>query len=130
MDVLMAVTSKRPFWGASRPLPQEAVHMLRRAMAAHQSCDFREATNFIDALLDIDPIQFAVLLMLGVLHAQHGSYLEAERLLRNALKINPNDDSAQFNDGTGLLGLQRLGRRLRRFWQGLGVEPGPGCGTS
>ena len=123
MDVWTAVTSKRPFLGASRPLPQEAVHMLRRAMAAHQSGDFREANKFYRRVLDIDPKQFAVLLMLGVLHVQHGSYLEAERLLRNALKINPNDDSAQFNYGNVLLGLQRLDDAFVVFGKALALNP-------
>jgi protein O-GlcNAc transferase len=57
--------------------------------------------------------------MLGILHAQRGEFPEAERRLSSALKLNPNDASAQFNHGNVLLRLERydeayaaLGRAL------------------
>ena len=43
--------------------------------------------------------------------------------MRNALKINPNDDSAQFNYGNVLLGLQRLDDAFVVFGKALALNP-------
>lgn len=61
--------------------------------------------------------------MLGVLYAHRGNYPEAERLLRDALRLNPNDDSAQFNYGNVLLALQRFDDAFSAFGKALALNP-------
>jgi len=96
---------------------------LRQAMAAHQAGNLSQADTLYRRVLDVDAKHFPVLMMLGILHAQRDNYREAERLLGEALKLNPDDDSAQFNYGNVLLGLQRFDDAFAIFDKVLALNP-------
>jgi protein O-GlcNAc transferase len=100
------------------------MEMLRQAMAAHQAGKFDEAEALYCSVLKADEAQYPVLQMLGVLHAQRGNYPEAERRLKAALALNPNDAGGQFNYGNLLLGLQRFDEAFAAFGQALALNPG------
>jgi protein O-GlcNAc transferase len=117
------VTSKRPTFGGTRPLPPAAMQTVRQAMAAHQAGNLDEAEILYRRVLDVDENQFPVLLMLGILNGQRGDFPEAERLLRDALALNPNDAGAQFNYGNVLLALQRFDDALSAFGKALALNP-------
>jgi protein O-GlcNAc transferase len=96
---------------------------LRQAMAAHQAGELAEAESLYRSVLSFDALQFPVLLMLGTLCAQRMNYSEAERLLRDAIRLNPNDAGAQFNYGNVLLGLQRFDDAFAAFGKALALNP-------
>jgi tetratricopeptide (TPR) repeat protein len=117
------VTGRKPTSGALRPLPPAAVELLREATAAHQVGRFAEAETLYRRVLKIDARQFSVLLMLGILQAQRGHYADAERLLHNALTLNPADAGAQFNYANVLLALERLDEAFAAFGKALSLNP-------
>ena len=96
---------------------------LRQAMAAHQAGNFNAAEILYRRVLDVDAKQFPVLFMLGVLHAQRGNFVEAENVLCDALRLNPNDAGAQFNYGNVLLALQRFDDAFSAFGKALALNP-------
>jgi protein O-GlcNAc transferase len=99
------------------------MEMLRQAMAAHQAGKFDEAEALYRRILKLDDKQYPVLQMLGVLHAQRGDYQEAERQLKAAISLNPNDAGGQFNYGNILLGLHRTDEAFAAFGKALALNP-------
>ena len=61
--------------------------------------------------------------MLGIINGQLGNYQEAERLLRSAARINPNDPGCHFNHGNALAALQRYDEALAAFDHALTLNP-------
>ena len=77
--------------------------MLRAATAAHQAGEFAQAEALYRNVLKIDAKQSSVLLMLGILHAQCGNYSDAEQLLRDALRLNPNNAMQVIRNAPGTI---------------------------
>ena len=100
------------------------MQILHEATAAHQGGQFSQAEALYRRALEIDGKQFEVLSALGLLHAQCGHYAEAERVLRRALKRNPDDARTQFNYGNVLLGLQRFDDAFAAFGKVLQLSSG------
>jgi tetratricopeptide (TPR) repeat protein len=71
----------------------------------------------------VDAKQFPVLVMFGVLQGQVGKYAEAEHLLGDAVRINPNDAGAQFTYGSVLVALQRYDEAFATFGKALAINP-------
>lgn len=117
------MTTKRPLAGSTRPLPAAAMEILRQASAAHQAGKFDEAEGLYRRILDADENQYAVLQLLGILLAQRGNYPEAERRLKAALALNPDDAGGQFNYGNLLLGLHRFDEAFAVFGKALTLNP-------
>ena len=100
------------------------MQILQQAMAAHRAGRLAEAETCYRRVLNFDAKQFPVLFMLGVLHAQRGEYAAAERLLGDALKLNPNDAGGQFNYGNVLLRLDRFDEAFEALGKALALNPG------
>ena len=80
--------------------------LLRSAMRAHQAGDFAEAARLCRDVLRAAPQNFSALNLLSYLHSQSSQFAEAERLLGEAIKINPLPEVI-YNRGCML---QNLGR--------------------
>jgi arylsulfatase A-like enzyme len=86
-----------------------------------------EAESHLRLALDRDPENAPALLGMANLALGRGAYTSAERLLLDALKLDPDDPEANFNLGT--LYVQNLGRRVdavpywRRFLELQPTDP-------
>jgi protein O-GlcNAc transferase len=92
-------------------------------MAAHQAGKPAEAENLYRRVLDVDAEQYPALMMLGILYAERGSYTEAERALREATRLNPNDPRGHFTYGNVLLALERYDEAFTAFGKALKLNP-------
>jgi protein O-GlcNAc transferase len=105
------------------PSSGETIARMQRAMAAHQAGDLSEAETLYKLVLTVDEEHFVALLMLGILNGQLGNYEEAERVLRSAARIQPNDAGCHFNHGNALAALQRYDDALGAFDHALTLNP-------
>jgi predicted O-linked N-acetylglucosamine transferase (SPINDLY family) len=71
--------------------------MLERAFGFHQLKKFEDAQRLYEQILKVQPNNFSVLMMYGGLMAETGDVEKVIALLKKALKICPNDLSANFN---------------------------------
>ena len=97
---------------------------LHDAMVAHQAGNLGQAESLYRRVLEHDRNQLQVLSMLGILHAQRGKYIDAQRVLKQALKLDPGHAGNQFNYGNVLLGLKRLDEAFTAFGKALLINPG------
>jgi len=104
-------------------LPAVATQIFRQAMAAHQAGNLVEAESLYRRVLDVDAQQYPALIMLGILYAERGSYVDAERVLREATRLNSNDPRGHFSYGNVLLGLERFDEAFTAFGKALTLNP-------
>src|ERR1700745_1836647 len=104
----LAHMAKRNVLGGGRPSVPEFEAAFARALSAHQAGRLNEAESLYRALLAADKKHVRVLQMLGMLAAQQGRYDEAERLLRDALRLKPNEAGWRFNYANVLVALARF----------------------
>jgi len=74
---------------AGPALAPNLIEALRRAFRAHAAGELREAEFGCRLVLAANKKQFEALHLLGLIEFQRGKLEEAERLIRQALKINP-----------------------------------------
>jgi predicted O-linked N-acetylglucosamine transferase (SPINDLY family) len=86
-----------------------------RAVTDHRSGQLAKAQAGYKKLLKKSPNHFDALHMLAVSEYQSGNHQSAERLLRQAVLVNPQSAAAQFALGTVLAALQRHDEALARF---------------
>jgi predicted O-linked N-acetylglucosamine transferase (SPINDLY family) len=92
-------------------------------MAAHQAGNLAEAERLYRRALDVDARQYPALMMLGILYAERGRYVDAERLLSEATLLSPNDPRGHFSYGNVLLGLERFDDAFTAFGNALTLNP-------
>jgi Flp pilus assembly protein TadD len=71
--------------------------LLPQAVALHQSGRLKEAAKMYESILREVPAQFDAAHLLGVVAMQEGRLEDAQRQIRNALKIKSNDQPALIN---------------------------------
>src|ERR1700675_3106835 len=76
-----------------------AAEAMRRAVASFQGGDFAEVERLCRAVLDTRSNHFDALHLLGLVAAQRGHFEGADKLLRQALRINPGSAEAHSNYG-------------------------------
>jgi protein O-GlcNAc transferase len=104
-------------------LPAAATQIFRQATAAHQAGNLAEAERLYRRVLDVDAQQYPALMMLGILYAERGRYVDAEHLLREATRLNPGDSRGHFSYGNVLLGLERFDDAFTAFGHALTLNP-------
>jgi Flp pilus assembly protein TadD len=63
--------------------------LLQNALRLHQSGDLERAARIYREVLHIERRNFRALYLLGFVHSQKGEFGDAERLIGEALLINP-----------------------------------------
>ncbi len=96
--------------------------MLREAMRLHQAGQLGDAARLYTAILQATPRHFQVLYLLGFVHFQHGDFAQAERMIGDALKINPRSPDAFYNRGCALQALQRNEEAIACFDAALALK--------
>jgi protein O-GlcNAc transferase len=97
--------------------------LLADAVRLHHAGNLAEAARRYTALLQSDPHHFHALYFLGYIHFQQSQFEEAERLIGEAVKINPSSPDAFYNRGCALQHLQRPGEALSAFDAALALKP-------
>ena len=87
---------------ASTAQRERLSNALSEAVACHQRGDLAEARRLYKLILRERPDQFDALHLLGVVEAQRGHPDKGARLIRDALRINPNSAEARFSRGNVL----------------------------
>src|ERR1700674_4506345 len=93
----MAVTRAAPIraakawrWATRMASANSAMSdVLRNAYSLHQAGRLAEAARAYGEILSADPMQFDAHLLLGLVHLQSGRFQEAERVLCEAIALNP-----------------------------------------
>ena len=85
----------------------ELLQIVQRGMASQQAGMLDAAEAFYKQALAIDANQFEALHFLGVLQAQRGNLIEAERLMSRSLTLNAQRAEAHLNYARILRDLQR-----------------------
>ena len=85
---------------------------LGEAYALHQAGRFAEAAAVYGKILDDNPKHFDALLFLGLVHLQNGHLREADRVLGDAVALNPNSFAALSGHATALQQMERLCCRI------------------
>jgi tetratricopeptide (TPR) repeat protein len=89
--------------------------VLQNALRLRRAGKFAEAAQLYSELLRSDPRHFEALHALGILHYQSGQLEEAERLIGEAVVVNPKAADALYNRASLLLRPSpRRPRRPRR----------------
>ena len=91
----------------------QAAHLVYQQLL-EQAADWHRAQRLDDAeavyrqVFEAQPVYIDALHLLGVIYSQRGDHATAERLIRQALRINPSADVYQNNLGKALQGQGRL----------------------
>ena len=102
--------------------------LFRNAVRSHQAGDLTEAARLYGAVLRAEPRHFQALYLLGFVRFQQGVFAEAEKLIGDAISINPRSPDAFYNRGCALQHLRRPAEAVACFGArrppSAGVVPG------
>src|SRR6185503_1044096 len=74
-------------------------------------------------ILRADPKHFQALYLLGFVRLQSGQFADAERLIGEALLVNPKSADGWYNRGCALQALHRHEEALANFDRAIGINP-------
>jgi predicted O-linked N-acetylglucosamine transferase (SPINDLY family) len=97
--------------------------LLQNALRRHQSGDLDGAARLYRELLHTDRRNFRALYLLGFVHFQKGEFTDAERLIGDALLVNPHAPDAWYNRGCALQNIGRLEEAVACFDRAVGLNP-------
>jgi tetratricopeptide (TPR) repeat protein len=103
--------------------PSELIQIVQRGMASHQAGMLDAAAALYRQALAIDANQFEAIHFLGVLEAQRGNLVEAERLVSQSLMLNGQRAEAHLNHARILRDLQRPEATIERCNTALRLNP-------
>lgn len=101
----------------------ELWNVYQAALQAQRSGDLAAARAGYIRVLQQQPDDFDVLHMLGVLETQQKNYLEALRLLKRALDIDPEQPAAHNNYGVALCAVKRFDEGIAEMRRALELDP-------
>jgi tetratricopeptide (TPR) repeat protein len=93
------------------------------ALKYHQRGDLQMAELLCKEILQVQPINFQVLHLLGVVFYQNGDYDGAIESIKKALQVNPNDPDAYFNLGNAYAEKGQLDEALTCFLKAAEMNP-------
>jgi Tfp pilus assembly protein PilF len=104
--------------------PSRLIELVQRGMASQQAGMLDAAAALYQQALAIDANQFEAVHFLGVLEAQRGNLLEAERLVSKSLTLNAQRAEAHLNHARILRDLQRPDATVKSCNKALRLNPG------
>jgi tetratricopeptide (TPR) repeat protein len=112
----------RPTYAPSRAPPLINAE-IERALVLHQGGQLDDAEQIYRSILRVAPRNFDAIHLLGVIHCQRHRPDEGERLISQAIKINPLDASSHNNHANVLKGLRRLEDALASYDRAIVLKP-------
>lgn len=109
-----------PRMAAPRPPLDE---LFARAVAHHRAGRLERAAAGYDEVLQRAPRAAEAWSMRGVVELQRGRPVEAIRLLRRAIELDPTDAGHHLNLGNALRGAGRLAEAIEAYERALGLAP-------
>jgi protein O-GlcNAc transferase len=103
--------------------PNRVLGLIRRAAAAFQAGRMDEAGSFCRLALVANKKEFHALHLLGIIELARANYAEADRLLSQAVKINPRSVEALTNRGMALDKAARPKLALASYEKALSINP-------
>lgn len=97
--------------------------LLEQAADWHRSQRLNDAEAIYRQVFEAQPVYIDALHLLGVIYSQRGDHATAERLIRQALRENPQADSYQNNLGKALQGQGRLEEAADSYRRTLEINP-------
>ena len=94
------------------------------AVRAHRSRDFATAEAVYGRILDAAPDYADAIHFFGVLRHQTGQSLDAVRLIRRAIELDPDDPGKHLNLGNVLLELDRPDLAMQGYRMAIVLSPG------
>src|ERR1017187_1993533 len=110
--------------GRSRRDPSMSDARLKEAYRAHQSGDLPKAEQLYRAILRTKRSNFDALYLLGSLHIQQTKWEDAERVMGEALRLDPRSLNALYQRGRALVELARREDALLCYDTALAIGPG------
>jgi protein O-GlcNAc transferase len=107
----------------NRPSPARPSLELDLAIASHRSGNFLDAERRYQAILKRNKTQPAALFLLGVLNAQRNDFVEAERLLKKASRVDADNPQVLFNYANVLHALRRTDEALVYLEKTISLAP-------
>jgi tetratricopeptide (TPR) repeat protein len=104
--------------------PSRLIELVQRGMASQQAGMLDAAEALYRQALAIDANQFEAVHFLGVLQAQRGNLLKAERLVSKSLTLNAQRAEAHLNHARILRDLQRPDATVESCNRALRLNPG------
>jgi tetratricopeptide (TPR) repeat protein len=97
--------------------------LFNKAFAFHQNNNLAEAERLYLQIQAVQPANFNICQLLGIVRYQQGRKIEAIEMLEAALKISPNDAKALSNYGNVLIDLGRFEEALASLNRALMIKP-------
>jgi tetratricopeptide (TPR) repeat protein len=97
--------------------------LLEQAADWHRSKRLDDAEAVYRQVFEAQPAYIDALHLLGVIYSQRGDHVTAERLIRQALHINPDADTYQNNLGKALQGQGRLAEAADSYRRTVELNP-------
>jgi predicted O-linked N-acetylglucosamine transferase (SPINDLY family) len=97
--------------------------LLQNALRLHQNGDLDGAARVYRDVLRADRRNFRALYLLGFVHFQKSEFADAERLIGEAILVNPHAPDAWYNRGCALQTLGRLEEAVGCFDKAIGLNP-------
>lgn len=94
------------------------------AIRAQQARDFPVARAVYERILEAAPDYAEAIHFYGVMHHQTGASLEAVRLIRRAIELDPDDPGKHMNLGNVLLELDRPDLAMQGYRMAIVLSPG------
>ena len=128
-DISMA-RKKNPKASSGKGSPQKRGHTgqgvqkeMERAHQHHCRGELDEAARGYAEVLKADPEHAAALMLLGVISMERDQYQDAERLLKKAIELRPNDAQFLSNYGSLLKKSGRLSEAIEKCQAAIEIDP-------
>ena len=97
--------------------------VLHNAWRAFNAGNYAEAAKLCQDILRADQKHYQALYLFGFIHSRFGQFADAERLIGEAIRINPREPDAHYNRGVMLQVLGRNEEALACFEQAVALKP-------
>lgn len=104
-------------------MSQQLHLMLQQAIQAFQNGNLDSANAMLTRLLNVDPKNLPALHVIGLVKAAQGNYKESADYLGQAVRLNPNDPSIQYNLAKALIDCGEDKRALPHHKRAVELNP-------
>jgi len=99
------------------------INNLNQGIILHKSGRFEEAKKIYEEILKINPNNFEIINLLGIISLQQQNYHEAIILINKAININPNHHALYNNLGAAYKNLKKYNEAIINFKKAIELNP-------